>query len=173
MPGGDEDPPTGPVDGDDVESPSGLGRGLAAIIPTLADLDAPAPTPKRRRRRSGAEAVLGAVADSPNPPAPADDEATPAPEPGAVESTHVPAASAVRQLRDDLVGALLDGLANTMAIDELPGAALDEVSHVSVSSSISWPRSFGDMSTRGHDRADVGLHGVVHPEEVHGHLMVG
>ncbi len=117
MPGGDEDPPTGPVDGDDVESPSGLGRGLAAIIPTLADLEAPAPTPKRRRRRSGAEAVLGAVADSPNPPAPADDEATPAPEPGAVESTHVPAASAVRQLRDDLVGALLDGLANTMALD--------------------------------------------------------
>ena len=29
--------------GEESEAQSGLGRGLAAIIPTLADLDAPAP----------------------------------------------------------------------------------------------------------------------------------
>lgn len=87
---------------DDAEEQSGLGRGLAAIIPTLADLDSPAPRKRRGRRRSGVEALLGA---------PAEPAVEPPPEP------HVPAPSAVRKLRDDLVGALLDGLANTMALD--------------------------------------------------------
>jgi hypothetical protein len=43
-------------------------------------------------------------------PPPVEPEPEPAP-------PHVPAPSAVRKLRDDLVGALLDGLANTMALD--------------------------------------------------------
>ena len=86
---------------DELEPQSGLGRGLAAIIPTLADLDAPAPRPRRSRRRGGVAALLG----------------TPADEPEAPEPPPASAPSAVRKLRDDLVGALLDGLANTMALD--------------------------------------------------------
>jgi hypothetical protein len=118
-----------PDDLDDQEEPelqSGLGRGLAAIIPTLADLDAPPTRRRRGRRRGGVEALLGGA---PTPPAtvvePAvEPEPEPEPEPdvepaAAAEAApvHVPAPSAVRKLRDDLVGALLDGLANTMALD--------------------------------------------------------
>jgi len=215
------------------EPQSGLGRGLAAIIPTLADLDTPPPAGRRRRRRGGVAALLGAPAEAPQPVADprsgpgADDPSPPPPPPpppdaagrvegagpveadppagadpgGAVgqdaggerapgvvaggerapgvvaggerapgvvaggerapgvvagsdagrsaevaeaavrsdpevaeaavrsglaveaeaepdpEVVHVPAPSAVRKLRDDLVGALLDGLANTMALD--------------------------------------------------------
>ena len=197
------------------EPQSGLGRGLAAIIPTLADLDTPPPAGRRRRRRGGVAALLCAPAEAPpqpvadprtgpgpddrSPDAPGSglvetppsagadpdgaigqgaDGATPTagPEPvpapdGAIgqgadgatptagpepvpdpdrapqsaaevvahgvrapavvaadvaveaesepdpEVVHVPAPSAVRKLRDDLVGALLDGLANTMALD--------------------------------------------------------
>jgi len=88
---------------DGEETQSGLGRGLADIIPTLADLDAPAP---RRRRRGGVAALIGGLEQH--------DEQAPAPEP---EPPAPAAPSAVRQLRDDLVGALLDGLANTMALD--------------------------------------------------------
>ena len=141
----------------DEEVQSGLGRGLAAIIPTLADLDTPPPAGRRRRRRGGVAALLGTPAEVTEPPdgagpteasAPAEpvdavaaDEATrpleatpsvaaapappvavrapgPAAEPAAdPEPVHIPAPSAVRKLRDDLVGALLDGLANTMALD--------------------------------------------------------
>ena len=182
----------------DEEVQSGLGRGLAAIIPTLADLDRPPPAGRRRRRRGGVAALLGTSAEAPAapgeaaapvpvdaaattaaPPAPGADvgvstvEVEPAPgadvgvstvevEPSAPpadatlaaaeptveadiepvataeptveaaigpvaellveadiqpESMHIPAPSAVRKLRDDLVGALLDGLANTMALD--------------------------------------------------------
>jgi hypothetical protein len=101
-------------DPDELEQQSGLGRGLAAIIPTLADLDAPPVRPRRRARRSGAEALLGALVDEPDPVP----EPEPEPEPEAApHEPHVPAPSAVRKLRDDLVGALLDGLANTMALD--------------------------------------------------------
>lgn len=178
LPGFDAEP--GEIEEDEPQS--GLGRGLAAIIPTLApDLDEPAPTRRRRRRKGGGvAALLGAPADDPPPvdpadvgaggaseaapsdprdtgattdPTAADDEATfgivaaapsaaaadatttdgapppvPAvpPEPSAgldspapaeAEPEHQPAPSAVRKLRDDLVGALLDGLANTMALD--------------------------------------------------------
>ena len=187
---------------EDLEEPelqSGLGRGLAAIIPTLADLDTPSPSAgRRRRRRGGVEALLGTPAAVDEPvdqgeglggvdglaPQPVTTTPTPhlpiAPEvaaaatgtgstevdpergaartevlaPGAAEDAgagpavapvpsvsegeavaeprqvparsageavagpiHVPAPSAVRKLRDDLVGALLDGLANTMALD--------------------------------------------------------
>ena len=180
---------------DEPEPQSGLGRGLAAIIPTLADLDTPAPSARRRtRRRGGVAALLGAPptdppVDEPSAapesvaalaerarsapsapigsdlvaresnadgsdlpePASAGDRPAPAPaartgtghlasvadrptptrapataEPGPLEAdpaghapepVHVPAPSAVRKLRDDLVGALLDGLANTMALD--------------------------------------------------------
>ncbi len=135
----------------DEEVQSGLGRGLAAIIPTLADLDTPPPAGRRRRRRGGVAALLGAPAEATvppveaEPPSPVAPDATdepvavppgvaepppiravvePEPEPPvatepeqAVEAAHVPAPSAVRKLRDDLVGALLDGLANTMALD--------------------------------------------------------
>lgn len=111
------------VGSDDDELPdleeevqSGLGRGLAAIIPTLADLDTPLPA-GRRRRRGGVAALLGTPAEVIAPPvevepAEAFEPADPEPEP-----VHTPAPSAVRKLRDDLVGALLDGLANTMALD--------------------------------------------------------
>lgn len=119
MPGGDEDPPTGTgrdgeVTGqDEAEAPSGLGRGLAGIIPTLADLDPPTTRPKRRRRRTQAEALLGAVAGVAAEAEPDAVEAVaPAPDP-----VHHPTPSAVRDLRDDLVGALLDGLADTMDLD--------------------------------------------------------
>jgi hypothetical protein len=95
------DVPLEGFDEEDDEPQSGLGRGLAAIIPTLADLDQPS-----RKRRRGVAALLG--------PAPEPEEA-PEPEPPATEPEATP--SAVRQLRDDLVGALLDGLANTMALD--------------------------------------------------------
>ncbi len=222
--------------GEESEAQSGLGRGLAAIIPTLADLDAPAPPARRRRRRGGVAALLGpptedTSADEEDAPAapvspprafapgtvpPADpvgapdaavrsveevrpppagptkavaapdvpvpvvggesgdaapdvpvpvvggesgDAAPDVPVPvvggesgdaapdtvpvpvvggesgdaapdtvhvpvvggesgdAAPDTVHVPAPSAVRKLRDDLVGALLDGLANTMALD--------------------------------------------------------
>jgi len=126
------------------EPQSGLGRGLAAIIPTLADLDTPPPSGRRRRRRGGVAALLGTPAEAAAPTVvgtetPAPIEATPAvaaapppvdPEPSVdtvperlddterhPEPVHIPAPSAVRKLRDDLVGALLDGLANTMALD--------------------------------------------------------
>ena len=174
------------------EPQSGLGRGLAAIIPTLADLDTPPPAGRRRRRRGGVAALLGAPAEAPPQPVadprtgPGPDDRSPdAPGSGLVETppsagadpdgaigqgadgatptagpepvpdpdrapqsaaevvahgvrapavvaadvaveaesepdpevVHVPAPSAVRKLRDDLVGALLDGLANTMALD--------------------------------------------------------
>jgi len=145
------------------EVQSGLGRGLAAIIPTLADLDTPPPAGRRRRRRGGVAALLGTPAEAPEaPPSAEPDEpveapvaperaaaapatvappepvveaepepmvevevepaaATPAPAEPTVDPepapVHVPAPSAVRKLRDDLVGALLDGLANTMALD--------------------------------------------------------
>jgi hypothetical protein len=103
---------------DDTEEQSGLGRGLAAIIPTLADLDHPEPKRRRGRRRSGVEALLGAAAPPPELDEPAADEPEPAaPAPEVDAPVHVPAPSAVRKLRDDLVGALLDGLANTMALD--------------------------------------------------------
>jgi hypothetical protein len=105
LPGLEDEPGDEALGDDDLEPQSGLGRGLAAIIPTLADLDAPPARPKRRPRRSGAEALLGALVEE--PAAPADDP----------EAVHVPPPSAVRKLRDDLVGALLDGLANTMALD--------------------------------------------------------
>ena len=174
------------------EPQSGLGRGLAAIIPTLADLDTPPPAGRRRRRRGGVAALLCAPAEAPPQPVadprtgPGPDDRSPdAPGSGLVETppsagadpdgaigqgadgatptagpepvpdpdrapqsaaevvahgvrapavvaadvaveaesepdpevVHVPAPSAVRKLRDDLVGALLDGLANTMALD--------------------------------------------------------
>ncbi|HYF47569.1 MAG TPA: hypothetical protein VD926_15245 [Acidimicrobiales bacterium] len=95
---------------EDLDRREGLGRGLAAIIPTLADLDAPTPRTRRSRRRGGVAALLGTA----EPEAP---EATGDEVPSATEPSHVPAPSAVRKLRDDLVGALLDGLANTMALD--------------------------------------------------------
>jgi hypothetical protein len=102
LPGLEDDP-------EESDEQSGLGRGLAAIIPTLADLDAPPARRRRGRRRSGVEALLGTAAPV---------EASPEPEPvPVVAPVHVPAPSAVRKLRDDLVGALLDGLANTMALD--------------------------------------------------------
>ncbi|HEY5886581.1 MAG TPA: hypothetical protein VIT24_02585 [Acidimicrobiales bacterium] len=107
------------ADGDDVEVHSGLGRGLAAIIPTLAaDLDTSPRTRRRLRRRGGVAALLGRAVEDHGPPP------VESPQPGAdvVAPTepapvHGPAPSAVRKLRDDLVGALLDGLANTMALD--------------------------------------------------------
>jgi hypothetical protein len=84
--------PTDDLDDDALESQSGLGRGLAAIIPTVAGLEAP-------RRSRGMAALLGT------------------PEPRTKPLVAAPALSAVRQLRDDLVGALLDGLSDTMALD--------------------------------------------------------
>jgi hypothetical protein len=123
---------------EELEPQSGLGRGLAAIIPTLADLDSPTPPKRRGRRRGGIEAMLAGGSTDPAPPTPAPEvdadpappTPTPTPTPDAelaeaaapVSATpsapvHVPAPSAVRKLRDDLVGALLDGLANTMALD--------------------------------------------------------
>ncbi len=93
---------------DELEGQSGLGRGLAAIIPQLADLDAPASSKPRRRR--GVAALLGGADDEPEADERSAADAPPGPAP-------VAAPSAVRQLRDDLVGALLDGLANTMALD--------------------------------------------------------
>ncbi len=141
----DED---GRVDADPVclaeEPQSGLGRGLAAIIPTLADLDRPPPAGRRRRRGGGVSALLGPPAEAGEvpiedtappvevaplataPPPPPDPLVGPEPQPEPEplvgpererESLYVPAPSAVRKLRDDLVGALLDGLANTMALD--------------------------------------------------------
>jgi len=119
----------------DLETQSGLGRGLAAIIPTLAaDLDTPARTKRRGGRRGGVAALIGGPIEEPEPPvdeeppeAGAEPPTAPAVEPvaAAVEAeaptepapVHSPAPSAVRKLRDDLVGALLDGLANTMALD--------------------------------------------------------
>lgn len=112
---------------DDPEVQSGLGRGLAAIIPTLAaDLDTPPRTQRRKRRRGGLAALLGGPVEDEGAPA-AESPAEPPPssvpnaEPvvAATEPSpgHEPAPSAVRKLRDDLVGALLDGLANTMALD--------------------------------------------------------
>ncbi len=106
-------------DRDDAEGQSGLGRGLAAIIPTLAaDLDTSPRNRRRQRRRGGLAALLGGPIEDQGPPPvespqPGADVAAPT-EPAPV---HVPAPSAVRKLRDDLVGALLDGLANTMALD--------------------------------------------------------
>jgi len=145
----DDEPDPEGAEGDDgrpdleeEEPQSGLGRGLAAIIPTLADLDTPPPAGRRRRRRGGVAALLGTPAgaaaptvvgtETPEPiettpavaaaPPPVDPEPAPVPEPPAdperhPEPVHIPAPSAVRKLRDDLVGALLDGLANTMALD--------------------------------------------------------
>lgn len=128
MPDDGPEPATDGEDGDegaDLENQSGLGRGLAAIIPTLADFDRPAAPRGRQRRRGGVAALLGTPVEERGPvPAPA---AGPVPEevvadaPDTPEAAGVvgptPAPSAVRQLRDDLVRALLDGLANTMALD--------------------------------------------------------
>jgi hypothetical protein len=112
---------------DDPEVQSGLGRGLAAIIPTLAtDLDPSPRTQRRKRRRGGLAALLGAPVDDGGAPALESPAAArppsgPSAEPGVAASepspVHEPAPSAVRKLRDDLVRALLDGLANTMALD--------------------------------------------------------
>jgi hypothetical protein len=155
LPGLGGDPVDDTVDdldeADDLERKEGLGRGLAAIIPTLADLESRAPRSRRGRRRSGVEALLGAsaqavaaeidrpfepeagarsdaeadipvtaVVDEPpadSPPLAAPLAAVPAGPAEPAGPVHVPAPSAVRKLRDDLVGALLDGLANTMALD--------------------------------------------------------
>jgi len=118
LPGLGEDTLLGAPDDDEhdeLERKEGLGRGLAAIIPTLADLEAPAPTKRRGRRRGGVAALLGtAEGERRASAAETAGEAPAEPEP---EPVHVPAPSAVRKLRDDLVGALLDGLANTMALD--------------------------------------------------------
>lgn len=125
----------------DEEGQSGLGRGLAAIIPTLAgELASNPATARRRRRRGGVAALLGAAAEpadevdsKPAPDEPTADDPAPAEGPAATDVVAPPlplgdptpvdapdpvrAPSAVRELRDDLVGALLDGLARTMALD--------------------------------------------------------
>jgi hypothetical protein len=132
----------------DLENHSGLGKGLSAIIPQLAGLDAST----RSRRSSGGIASLipgsgDDDADSVAIDEPADDgPADPGTESTAVESDdpgHEDGVSAesesdesadpiesvdpfvdrgrnigsVRQLRDDLIRALLDGLVNTMRLD--------------------------------------------------------
>jgi hypothetical protein len=92
-----------PADDDDLESQSGLGKGLSAIIPQLAGLDSDPGSPSAS---GGLASLIPGVS-----PAPAD---------GTEEESDAAAlleAGAVRQLRDDLVRALLDGLVNTMRLD--------------------------------------------------------
>jgi hypothetical protein len=95
----------------DLENQSGLGRGLEPIIPKLSGLEA-APAPPVE---GGLASLIPGRGDpnAPGPPVPVDEDEAVAPE--AVPSD--PAPGAVSQLRDDLVRALLDGLANTMRLD--------------------------------------------------------
>jgi hypothetical protein len=90
------------VEDDDLESQSGLGRGLSSIIPQLADLDDDGSGPGA----GGLAALIPGVDDD---------------EPGEPESAGEPPVGldegAVRQLREDLIRALLDGLVNTMRLD--------------------------------------------------------
>ncbi|HEY8059171.1 MAG TPA: hypothetical protein VID94_10485, partial [Acidimicrobiales bacterium] len=103
---------------DDIEVQSGLGRGLAAIIPTLAaNLDTSPRTRRRQRRRGGVAALLGGPVEDQAPPPAGSQPGTDVAAPTEPTPVHGPAPSAVRKLRDDLVGALLDGLANTMTLD--------------------------------------------------------
>jgi len=99
---------------DDNENPTGLGKGLAAIIPRLAGLDDDTWSP---RAGSGLASLI------PGAEAPVDertDEATTDEVDNDEHAADAPPpadASAIRQLRDDLVQALLDGLVNTMRLD--------------------------------------------------------
>lgn len=107
------------ADDEEVETPSGLGKGLSAIIPQLSGL---ADEPRSRRTGGGIASLIPGLPDAPTDAdagvdGPAPTSASP-PEPAPAEvAAATRDAGAVRQLRNDLIRALLDGLANTMRLD--------------------------------------------------------
>jgi hypothetical protein len=115
-------------DDDALENQSGLGKGLSAIIPQLAGLD---DEPPSRRTGGGLASLIPGAVDPVDRPEEPVEEATAERSPeetadgaqpvGDLEDRPAagerPDAGAVRQLRDDLVRALLDGLVNTIRLD--------------------------------------------------------
>ena len=108
---------------DDLENQSGLGKGLSAIIPRLAGLGDDDHSPRAGGGLASLIPGAGAPVDDPmdegsGEPVEAVETEEPVEAEEPVDDTPpLVDTGSIRQLRDDLVRALLDGLVNTMRLD--------------------------------------------------------